>query len=339
MRSLPLGKLDSGMLEMLLQKHFRIADPRLIMGPKIGEDAAIIDFGDTCLVAKTDPITFATEEIGWYAVNVNANDLAVRGAKPTWFQATILLPEGKTTRALVERTFSQISSACRDLDICVIGGHTEITYDLHRPIVVGCMLGEVKRDRLVTTSGARIGDAVVITKGIVVEGTSVIAWEKGKELKNRGYPPGLIKRARDYIRNPGISVVREALLATQVASIHCMHDPTEGGLANGLYEIAYASGVGMVIDAEAVPVLPEAALLCDEFGLDPMGTLTSGTLIITLPVQEAPHLVGAFQGQGMKASIIGEVVEKGLFARVGGKKRKLRHCEKDEITRLFEETG
>jgi hydrogenase maturation factor len=236
----------------------------------------------------------------------------------------------------VDGTFSQIASACEEIGICVVGGHTEVTHGLDRPIVVGCMLGEVRRDKLVTTSGAKIGDAVVITKGIVIEGTSVIASEKEEELKRRGYPEKLIARARGYIHEPGISVVREALLANDVVPVHCMHDPTEGGLANGLYEVTRASGVGMLIDAEAIPVLPEAALLCEEFGLDPMGTLTSGTLIITVAPWDASVLLKALHEKGIKAAVIGEVLERGFLVKVGGKTRRLKHTEKDEITRLFE---
>ena len=153
-KKLPLGKLDFSLLERLLGKYQSKTDSRVIIGPKLGEDAAVIDFPDRYLVAKTDPITFATEEIGWYAVQVNANDIATRGAVPKWFQATILLPENKTTEELVANIFSQIQNACEELNITIIGGHTEVSYNLDRPIIVGCMLGEVEKHKLVSTSGA-----------------------------------------------------------------------------------------------------------------------------------------------------------------------------------------
>ena len=104
-------------------------------------------------MAKTDPITFASAQIGWYAVNVNANDIACTGATPRWFLATLLLPENLTTAALVEDIFAQIDAACAQMNITVAGGHTEITAGLGRPIVVGHMLGEVTPERLVTTDG------------------------------------------------------------------------------------------------------------------------------------------------------------------------------------------
>ena len=140
--SLPAGKRPHALLDQFLRR-FAPSDPRLIVGPQMGEDAAVIDMGDRYLVAKTDPITFATEEIGWYAVNVNANDIAVMGAEPRWFLATILLPQGRATEALAEAIYGQIADACDQLNVVLAGGHTEITVGLERPIISGCMLGEV----------------------------------------------------------------------------------------------------------------------------------------------------------------------------------------------------
>src|SRR6056297_662393 len=163
---LPLGKLDFSLLDKMLNKYQNKKDYRVIIGPKLGEDAAVIEYQDRYLVVKTDPITFATEEIGWYVVQVNANDIATRGAVPKWFQATILLPEKKTTEALIDTIFSQIYDACNKLNVTVIGGHTEISYNLDRPIIVGSMLGEVEKNELVSTSGAKPGDVIILTKGI-----------------------------------------------------------------------------------------------------------------------------------------------------------------------------
>lgn len=182
---LPLGKLPSGMLEKLLIKYRTVLDDRLIMGPMIGEDVAVINDGDKYIVSKTDPITFATDEIGWYAVNINANDIATSGARPKWFQATILLPEKKTTEELIDKIMNSMASACRELDVSITGGHTEITHGLDRPIVIGSMLGEVSMDKLVLATGAKKGDYVILTKGIVIEGASIIAKDtlKNSSLK------------------------------------------------------------------------------------------------------------------------------------------------------------
>src|SRR5215468_10558416 len=152
MQALPIGKLRAETLQAIFDKH-HTKDERVVLGPRVGEDAAVIDMGDRYLVATTDPITFVTEDLGWYALVVNANDLAVRGAIPRWFLATCLLPEGRTTEAEVTTLFQQLGTACRALDVALVGGHTEVTSGLDRPIVVGTMLGEVDKARLVTTAG------------------------------------------------------------------------------------------------------------------------------------------------------------------------------------------
>lgn len=337
-KTLPLGKIKADLLESLLKRYPGAEDGRLVVGPKIGEDAAVIDFGDRYVVVKTDPVTFAADEIGWYAINVNANDLATRGARPRWFQSAILLPEGKTTEELVEKIFSQVSHACRELGIAIVGGHTEVSYNLHRPIVIGCMLGEVEKDKLVTTSGAKPGDDILLTKGIVIEGTSIIAREKEMDLRRKGYPEGFIKKCKDYLRNPGISMVRDALLANEAVKVHCMHDPTEGGLATGLYEIARASGVGLKIHRDRIFFLDESKVLCREYGLDALGTITSGTLVLTVDPKESGKLLEVYEKAGIRASIIGKIREKnyGIRIETKGKVEELKHSEKDEITRIFE---
>ena len=203
MQSLPIGKLRAETLQAIFDKH-HTKDPRVVVGPRVGEDAAVIDMGDRYLVATSDPITFATAEIGWYALHVNANDIAVRGARPRWFLATLLLPAGATTDASVEALFADLHAACEELEVILVGGHTEITHGLDRPIVAGTMLGEVEKDKLVTTAGARVGDAVVMTKGVPLEGAAIIAREKEAELRafveknvdRRWYPEG---GARQYL--------------------------------------------------------------------------------------------------------------------------------------------
>jgi hydrogenase maturation factor len=331
---LSLGKLHPDMLERLLKK-LPSSHSRLIVGPRIGEDSAVIDFKDRYLIVTTDPVTLAIDQIGWYAVQVNANDIAVRGARPEWFQSTILLPE-KIDEESVEFIFGQISSACKKFGITVVGGHVEVTPRLDRPILVGSMLGEVKKDKLVTTSGAQVGDHIILTKGIVVEGTSIIAREKQAYLKERGYTNVFIQKAMNYLHEPGISVVKDALLANKY-KVNSMHDPTEGGLATGIYEMMRASGKGALIYGDAIPVLPESKILCDEFSLDLLGTITSGTLLLTSDEENSEKILEEYAKNGIKASKIGEVKEKahGLKIMKAGKVCDLKFSEKDEIVKLF----
>ena len=201
MPALAVGKLPPQLLERLLGK-VAPTDPRVVMGPRLGEDAAVLDMGDRYLVATADPITFATDEAGWYALHVNANDIAVRGARPTWFLATVLLPEGGATEATVERLFADLGEACAELGVALIGGHTEVTAGLPRAIVSGCMLGEVEKDRLVTTGGARPGDTLLLTKGVPLEGAAIVARERAAEAGRRGVAADVVKRARTSCAGP-----------------------------------------------------------------------------------------------------------------------------------------
>ena len=336
MAPLPVGKLKMDYLADLLRHYATTEDPRVLVGPGIGEDATVIDFGERLLVCKTDPITFATEAIGWYAVHVNANDVAVMGAAPRWFLASLLLPEGLTDEGLVEDIFAQIVAACQEVGATLCGGHTEITYGLDRPIVVGQMLGEVEQERLVTSAGAQVGDAVLLTKGAGIEATSIIAREMADRLQEK-FPPQFLRRCQDFLYDPGISVVRDARIAVQTARIHAMHDPTEGGVATALWELARAAGVGLRIDYGAIPVPEETRLLCAEFGLDPLGVIGSGALLITLAPADAKRVLAALGEAGIPAACIGQVVpaEEGVLLQRDGQTQPLPIFHQDEITRLF----
>ncbi|MBI3947712.1 MAG: hydrogenase expression protein [Armatimonadetes bacterium] len=333
------GKLPPELLARLLAAN-RVTDPRVLVGPAPGEDAAAIDMGDRVLVAKTDPITFATDEIGWYAVNVNANDVATMGAVPRWFLASVLLPEG-APEALAEGIFGDIVAACRNLGISLVGGHTEITYGLPRPVVVGCLLGEVERDGLVTSSGARPGDALVLTKGIAVEGTALLAREARAALAAAGLPGELLERAAGFLRLPGISVVRDARIACECGGVHALHDPTEGGLITGLRELAAAAGGGLRVDADAIPIFPETRAICEALKLDPLGLIASGALLAAVPPERASALLEAYRSAGVPAAAIGEltVLEEGFRLERAGRREPLPLFARDEIARYFAKCG
>src|SRR5215467_4083358 len=302
MQVLPIGKLRAETLQAIFDKH-HTKDPRVVVGPKVGEDAAVIDMGDRYLVATSDPITFATSEIGWYALHVNANDIAVRGARPRWFLATVLLPPGATSDASVETMFA-----------------------------------EVEKDKLVTTAGARVGDAVVMTKGVPLEGAAIIAREKEAELRERGVSAAAIRRAKGFLKRPGLSVLPEVEIACELATVHSMHDPTEGGIATALVELADAAGVGLRIDRDRVMVLPEGRAICDAFGLDPLGTIASGALLMTLAPADAGIVIHALARESIDCHFIGQVVprEQGVTLMSGSRQEPMPVFAQDEISRLFQ---
>jgi hydrogenase maturation factor len=336
--SLPIGKLRPEMLQALFDKH-PVKDDRVVVGPRVGEDAAVIDFGDRYLVATTDPITFVTGDLAWYALHVNANDIAVRGARPRWFLATILLPARTTSDETVQALFEQLTAACDELEVALVGGHTEITHGLDRPIVVGTMLGEVAKDRLVTTAGARVGDAVIMTKGVPLEGAAIIAREKEADLTARGVPASLLRRAKALLRAPGISVLPEAEIACDLGGVHAMHDPTEGGIATALWEMAEAAGVGLRIDRERIMVLSEGAQLCAAYGLDPLGTIASGALLMTLAPGDASLVIHALARESIDCHFIGQVVPRneGVVLVEANQRRPMPLFARDEISRIFTE--
>jgi len=335
-----IGKLPNEMLAELLAKIQR-RDPRVIVGPGVGRDAAVVDVGGPrLLVAKSDPITFATDLIGWYAVHINANDVACMGARPAWFLATILLPEGAALE-LAESIFDQLLGACQKLEIELVGGHTEITYRLDRPIVVGALLGEVERERLVSPAGARPGDALLLTKGIAIEGTAVLAREAGAVLKRLGLPAATVEEAKQYIFQPGISVVQEAMAACEAVAIHAMHDPTEGGLATALYELAEATALGLAVQDDAIEVLPLTCVLCRAAGLDPLGLLASGSLLIAVAEEDSPRAQAAIAAAGVPVRRIGRLArsEEGVTIEGQGQRKRLPRFARDEVARFLAQRG
>ncbi|HXG21210.1 MAG TPA: AIR synthase family protein [Methylomirabilota bacterium] len=320
------------LLKRCINQH-GATDAAVLIGPRFGEDCAVIDLGNYYLITKTDPITFATAEIGWYAVHVNANDVATMGARPRWFQATLLFPTG-TSEDTVLRVFAQIDAAAKELGIAVTGGHTEVTTAVHQPVVVGDMHGVVAKDQLVTSDGARPGDLVVMTKSAGLEGTSILAAEKAEELKFQ-LDEGSRQTALRLRHSPGISVVNDALIAAAHGAT-AMHDPTEGGIAMGLYELASASRAGIKLDVDAIPILPVTHAICRFFNLNPLGLISSGALLLTIPPARWPALQAAFRAQGIMAQAIGVMqTGGGIQATSRGKIVPFVYSETDELTKVL----
>ena len=335
---LPVGKLPVDRLRSLFER-LSPPDPRLVVGPHVGEDAAVIDAGDRYLVVSTDPITFTAERIGWYAVHVNANDVAVMGARPLWFFVVVLLPEGRATSQMFEAIMADVRSACKELGATLCGGHTEITRGLDRPIVVGQMIGEVEPSRLVRKSRMQVGDRILLTQGLAIEGTAILAREQPDRLRGR-VDADLLGRAARFLIVPGISVVRAALAAAEAgAAVHAIHDPTEGGLATGLSELVAASGLGLRVQRERIRVLPETAAISAALGLDPLNLLASGALLIAVAADETDELIAGLHAKSIDVAMIGEIlpVGEGLTISEGGRVMPLEVRDRDEIARAWDE--
>jgi hydrogenase maturation factor len=258
------------------------------------------------------------------------------GATPKWLLVTVLLPENKTTEKLINDIFAQMEEACKNFGITMCGGHTEVTYGLDRPIVIGQMLGEVEKDQLVTSDGAMVGDDVILTKGLGIEATSIIAREKQSELKSK-YSTSFIERSKRYLTDPGISVLKDALIAKEVGGVHAMHDPTEGGVATAINELAECSKVGMEVWENSLLISSETKKLCQEYNLEPLGVISSGALIISVEPSYSNKIMDSLRQEGIKCAKIGKVVEveKGVRINIGGKLEPLPVFESDEIAKVF----
>ena len=333
---LQAGKLSAKQLRELLTPLQRV-DPRVIIGPQLGEDATVLDFGSKYLVVTTDPVTFATDRIGWYVVHVNANDIAVMGATPRWFFTTLLLPEQGTTFAMVDSIMTEIRQTCDEFGISVSGGHTEITTGLQRPIIVGQMIGEVDKKDLIRKTSLQVGDKILLTQGLAIEGTALLAREK-RELLQSHLSAEQIDQAEQFLFNPGISVVKAARIATSSGDIHSMHDPTEGGLVAGLHELAVASGKGLRVFADRVPIFPETHAICRCLQIDPLRLIASGALLIGASAQTVEKVAAALKREGIPVEEIAEVVpaNDGMQIESGGATLPLIPPDRDEIAKVFE---
>jgi len=298
-RRLASGKIPVDLLADLLGTL--APPPELRLGPSIGEDACAIDVPAGVLVVATDPITFTTDEIGALSVIVNANDVAVTGARPSWFLAVILVPP-QTTDAVVRDLFGGIRRALAGVGAHLVGGHTEVTPAVNRPIVVGQMLGLTETPAPVRSGGV-VPESVIVQIGPTpIEGAVVLAREAGGALDE--LDPLTLRRARAGFDRPGISVVEPALLAAELGAV-ALHDPTEGGIAAGLHEMARASGVRIQVDRGSVLWFGPGIAVCRALGADPWSTLASGTLLAAFPTRAADTALQIMRGRGYHVAAIG----------------------------------
>jgi len=338
MEVLGTGKLKTDFLEALLGK-IQITDDRVVVGPGIGDDAAVLDFGNHYLIVKSDPITFVADRIGWYVVNVNANDIAAMGGTPRWFLVTILLPERRTTIPMIEEIMGDLRRSCEELGITLIGGHTEVTHGLENPILSGTMMGDAAQDQLITNDRISEGDVLYMTKGVAIEATSIIAREKRDEVIG-SFGEEFYRRCLEFLENPGLSVVKEARRICDSVKVNGMHDPTEGGILSGAYEMARGSNLDLEIILDLVPVYEETNTLCRHFRLSPYGCIASGSLLIAVPPAECSKLERIFSKSSLdfpRLTRIGEFTGPGgqLFVTQDGKRQALRPTGKDELTRIL----
>ena len=337
-RPLPAGKLPNELLDRFLGA-LDWRDPSVLVGPRVGEDVAAVSLaGEDLLVLKSDPITFATDAIGYYAMVINANDLATSGARPRWMLATLLFPPG-TSPGRVHQVMLELQQAASQFGVSLCGGHTEITDAVTRPVVVGQLAGTVSRSRFVDKRKMRAGDQVLLTKGVAVEGTALIAREFASRLLELGLCREEVEQCRGFLTDPGISIVREAGIAADCKEVRALHDVTEGGLATALRELGAAGGHRLRVYPGRIPVFGPTARICELLDLDPLGLIGSGSLLIACGPEGCPGLSRNLHEAGIPVACIGEVLEEGsgveALERECGRPVPWPAFEADEIARLY----
>lgn len=330
------GKLPGELLARLISQYRTPVDDSVLVNAGYGFDAAAISVGGDTLIVKSDPITFATEGAARYLVSVNANDIACLGGIPRWLTVVALLPERSTTEHLVESLFADLQHACTAEDVSLIGGHTEITLGLDRPLLIGTMLGTTGPSGLLRPGQASAGDDLYVTKWIGLEGTALLANERASELTS-AIGPEAVASASSLLRSPGISISEDARIALATGKVTALHDPTEGGVATSIHEMAEASGLGAIIQRNAIPIRPETERICDYFSIDPLGLLSSGALLIAAAPHSARPLEAAFANADIVIHRIGALIPaaEGFSVVSNGDKSPLPRYDSDELTRVL----
>jgi hydrogenase maturation factor len=334
---LPIGKLPTDILARCLDLA-AVDDPSIICGPGIGADAAVLAPTQTdMLVLTSDPITFTDANIGPHLLAININDVVTTGGFPRWLVLNLLLPVG-TTEKHVSEVFKSIVDACRRYEILLVGGHTEITDAVTRTVAVGTLVGLARKDRRIDPSRSQPGDDILLIGPIAIEGTALLARERRDEIIEN-FGEEFQKSAEDLLEDPGICISDAALLACGRYLAHALHDPTEGGLATALRELAAVTACGVEVEVDKVEILPQTATLCEHFGIDPLGLLASGSLLAVLPPGEAERLSRALRDQlKISSSIIGRLTEdpQCVWRKGDGQPGPIPVFPRDEIVRVLE---
>jgi len=332
---LPPGKIPIQILKEVVFKNLGAKRRQVVLGPSAGIDGAVVDIGNNSIIASMDPITGALERIGWLAVDVNANDIATFGVEPAFLLSCILLPEN-ADREIVETISNQMDKAAKNLGIAIVGGHCEVTPGLTNPVVIGCTIGVTEKGNYVTAGGAKTGDKLILTKSAGIEGTAILASDRENRLK-KALDTRVLNDAKKFYRK--ISVVKDALTAFKTGGVHAMHDPTEGGIAGGIHEMADASRLGVRIFEGKIQIRPETTMVCEFFQIDPLQLIASGSLLIAAKPDLTEKVMSALKKNMVEAAIIGEFIsspEKRSIVCRDGKTEDLVRPTTDHLWRALE---
>lgn len=321
------GKLNWDDLRNIIEGNRGVLRDEVVVHSGIGEDCAVINFGDWDCVLSTDPITGAGKNMGKLAVNINCNDVASSGAEPVGIMVTILAPEGTRIEEIKE-LMNEIGAECSRLGIEIMGGHTEVTAAVNKMIVSCTVIGKSSRGKTVATGGARAGDDIIVTKYLALEGTSIIINDMEEKVKDVLTAEELAE-GRSFVQL--LSVIKEGSIAGRFG-VNSMHDITEGGVLGALWEMAEASGAGFDVEYEKMPIRPVTLKACEKLNIDPLRLISSGSMLIT--AHNGGELVKMLEKEGINAAVIGKITEgKGRMSRAGVYEEVL-PPERDELFKI-----
>lgn len=308
---LKAGKLDSDLLKKLVFGKITYRNEDVKVRPGIGEDCAVISFGENECIMSTDPITSAVSDIGRLAIHITCNDIASNGVQPLGIMLAVMLPEG-TTEEDVSHIMGQAAETAAELSVEIIGGHTEITPAVKQPVIVSTAIGKAASGSSQSGDNMIPGDYIMMTKSVGLEGTGIIACDHEKELKHI-MTEAEIETAKSFLDR--VSVVNEGVAAGNVGT-HGMHDITEGGILGAVWEMCQISHRGAEIWKDEIPAEPETIKICSRFDIDPLRLISSGSMVIIVPADKKDEMLEAMDKAGVGCSIIGIVKEEDFGVKI-----------------------
>ena len=326
-----VGKVSETVLKRSIIKQIHTKRDEVLLGAGVGEDCAAMKLSPgEIFVISTDPITGTVKDVGMLAIQITANDLASSGAEPVGVMLTVLLPE-EVEEADIREMMRQVEDACAHFHIQVMGGHTEVTRAVTQPVISVTGVGKVREDRLVSTAGAKPGQDILVTKWIGIEGTSIIAKEKEKELLEH-FSAAFVDTAKGF--DQYLSVLPDSRIAVE-HGVSAMHDVTEGGIYGALWEVAEASGIGLEIELKAIPIRQETVEICEYFELNPYYLISSGCMLMA--ADRGHDLVRKLEAAGIPAAVIGKATD-GRARRIwnGGEESYLERPKTDELYKIYQ---
>lgn len=322
-----IGKIPPQILERLVLNpvtHTKVHRADIVVRPKTGEDCSAMDPGGEMCVFSTDPITGATRDVGYLAVHVNCNDVFSAGAEPVGILMTVLLPP-QSEESMLEELMAGTLQAAAELGIEVLGGHTEVTDAVTKPVISATVIGKTKNRKMVCTGGAEIGQDVIMTKWAGLEGTAILAQEYETVLSQR-IPKDLLQKAKEM--KGFLSVGTESRIAMEHGAT-AMHDATEGGILGAVWELAECSEKGVTVYADQIPIQDVTKMVCQEAQIEPLQLISSGTMVIA--AYDGAALVDKLQAAGVAAAVIGKITQKEKIIIQNGTSKPLEQPKSDAL--------